>query len=158
MLTPQQHAHYQTFGFLLLRQLFAPAEIITIQQTAETLWQAERQRRGLGDYAYLTIPGFIERSPALLRLAEDDRIYGRIEALLGPGFLWSGSEGNTGAAQQNKFHAWHSDRCGETEPDYARAKVMIYLTPVTKETGCLRVIPGSHQLPLLLPLLHDPVL
>ncbi len=148
MLTPQQHAHFQTFGFLLLRQLFSPAEITTIRQTAETLWQAERQRRGLGDADYLTIPGFIERSPTLLRLAEDDRIYGAIEALLGPGFLWSGSEGNTGAAQQNKFHAWHSDRCGEAEPDYARAKVMIYLTPVTKETGCLRVIPGSHQLPL----------
>lgn len=49
---------------------------------------------------------------------------------------------------QNQFHAWHSDRCGEAEPDYRRAKVMIYLTPVTKDTGCLRVIPSSHKLPL----------
>ena len=27
-------------------------------------------------------------------------------------------------------------------------KVSLYLDPLTKETGCLRVIPGSHRLPL----------
>lgn len=148
MLTPQQLAHFDIFGFLLLRQLFAAGEIAAIRQAAEEIWQAEREQRGLGPLDYLSLPSFIERTPALLGLAVDDRIYGAIADLLGPDFLWSGSEGNTGAAMQNQFHAWHSDRCGEAEPDYRRAKVMIYLTPVTKETGCLRVIPGSHKLPL----------
>lgn len=148
MLTSQQLAHFDTFGFLWLRQLFTPDEIIAMRQAAEQIWQEERQRRGLGPQDYLTLAPFIERSPELLRLAADDRIYGAITELLGPGFLWSGSEGNTGVAMQNHFHAWHCDRCGEAEPDYRRAKVMIYLTPVTKETGCLRVIPGSHKLPL----------
>ena len=148
MLTAQQQAHFETFGFLWLRKLFDPTEINAIRQAAETIWQAERQRRGLGPQEYLTLAPFIERSPELLRLATDDRIYGALEDLLGTGFLWSSSEGNTGVAMQNQFHAWHSDRCGEAEPDYRRAKVMIYLTPVTKETGCLRVIPGSHKLPL----------
>ncbi|MEZ4866758.1 MAG: phytanoyl-CoA dioxygenase family protein [Caldilineaceae bacterium] len=148
MLTAQQLAHFETFGFLLLRQLFHAEEIATIRQAAEAIWDAERQRRGLDTQAYLSLAPFIERSPSLLTLATDDRIYGAIEALLGLGFLWSGSEGNTGAAMQNHFHAWHSDRCGEAEPDYRRAKVMIYLTPVSKDRGCLRVIPGSHKLPL----------
>lgn len=148
MLTAQQLAHFDTFGFLLLRQLFAVEEIAAIRHVAEVIWQAEREKRGLGPLDYLSLPAFIERSPALLPLAVDDRIYGAIADLLGSDFLWSGSEGNTGAAMQNQFHAWHSDRCGEAEPDYRRAKVMIYLTPVTKETGCLRVIPSSHKLPL----------
>jgi len=148
MLTPQQRAHFDSFGFLLLRQLFTPDETMRIRQAAETLWYAERQQRGLAAQDYLAMPSFIERSPTLLQLVEDDRIYGAIADLLGSGFLWSGSEGNTGVAQQNKFHAWHSDRCGEAEPDYRRVKVMIYLTPVTKDTGCLRVIPGSHKLTL----------
>lgn len=148
MLTTQQRAHFETFGFLLLRQLLRADEITAIRQEAETLWRAERQRRGVDSQAYVALPSFIERSPALLRLPTDDRIYGAIEDLLGPGFLWSGSEGNTGVAMQNQFHAWHSDRCGEAEPDYRRVKMMIYLTSVTKETGCLRVIPGSHKLPL----------
>ncbi|RIK42097.1 MAG: hypothetical protein DCC55_09765 [Chloroflexi bacterium] len=148
MLTPQQLAHFEIFGFLCLRQLFSPAEIAAIRQEAETIWQTERQRRGLADDAYLTVAPFIERSPALLSLPADDRLYLALTDLLGPGFLWSGSEGNTGVAQANRFHAWHSDRPGEAEPDYRRVKVMIYLTSVTKETGCLRVIPGSHRLPL----------
>jgi hypothetical protein len=148
MLTPQQLAHFDTFGFLLLRQLFSGDEIAAIRQEAEMIWQAERQRRGLAADAYLSIAPFVERSPVLLRLLEDDRIYQTLEDLLGPDFLWSGSEGNTGVAQANQFHAWHSDRPGEPEPDYRRVKVMIYLTPVTKNTGCLRVIPGSHKLPL----------
>ena len=29
-----------------------------------------------------------------------------------------------------------------------RIKVAMYLDPVTAETGCLRVVPGSHRLPL----------
>ncbi len=148
MLTPQQVAHFETFGFLLLRQLFTAAEMATIHQATEASWQVERQRRGLDAQAYLTLAPFIEHSPALMHLPTDDRIYGAIEDLLGPGFLWSGSEANTGVAMQNQFHAWHSDRCSEVEPDYRRVKVMIYLTPVTKDTGCLRVIPGSHKLPL----------
>ncbi len=148
MLTPQQLAHFDTFGFLLLRQLFTADEMAAIHQAAEASWQAERQRHGLGDQAYLTLAPFIEHTPALFHLPTDERIYGAIEALLGPGFLWSGSEANTGVAMANQFHAWHSDRCGEAVPDYRRVKVMIYLTPVTKETGCLRVIPGSHKAPL----------
>lgn len=148
MLTTQQQAHFATFGFLLLRQCFSPDEIATIRQAAEAIWQAERQQRGLAADAYLTLPNFIERSATLLQLPVDDRIHEAIASLLGPDFLWSGSEGNTGVAMHNQFHAWHSDRCGEAEPDYRRVKVMIYLTPVRKETGCLRVIPGSHKLPL----------
>jgi ectoine hydroxylase-related dioxygenase (phytanoyl-CoA dioxygenase family) len=31
---------------------------------------------------------------------------------------------------------------------YGRIKVAFYLDPVAKDTGCLRVIPGSHRLPL----------
>ena len=148
MLTSQQLAHFETFGFLLLPQLFHSDEIATIRNAAEAIWQEELRQRGVDEQAYLSIAPFIERSSALMHLPVDDRIYRAIEALLGQDFLWSGSEGNTGVAMQNQFHAWHSDRCGEAEPDYRRAKVMIYLTPVTKDTGCLRVIPGSHKLPM----------
>jgi ectoine hydroxylase-related dioxygenase (phytanoyl-CoA dioxygenase family) len=148
MLTAQQQAHFATFGFLWLRQCLRADEIAAIRQAAEAIWQEERQRRGLADDAYLTLPTFLERSPTLMALLTDERIYGAVTSLLGPDFLWSGSEGNTGVAMHNQFHAWHSDRCGEAEPDYRRLKLMIYLTPVRKETGCLRVIPSSHKLPL----------
>lgn len=148
MITSQQLAYFNTFGFIHMRRLFAPREITAILHEAENLWQRERQRRHMGDDDYLHMAPFIENSPALLNLLEDDRIYQIVEKLLGSGFLWSGSEGNTGAAQENAFHAWHCDRPGEAEPTYRRLKIMIYLTPMTKDTGCLRVIPGSHRLPM----------
>ncbi|MSP13816.1 MAG: hypothetical protein EXR62_12780 [Chloroflexi bacterium] len=147
MLSPQQIAHFDTFGFLLLRQAFSPAEIQAILQEAEELWRIEREQRHLGP-GYLTMAPFIERRPALTRLAEDDRIYDAIEDLLGPGFLWAGSEGNTGVPKDKTFLPWHSDRAGEETPNYRRAKIMMYLTPVRRETGCLRVVPGSHKPPL----------
>lgn len=147
MLSPQQIAHFDTFGFLLLRQAFSPAEAQAMLQEAEDIWRVERQQRNLGP-GYLSMAPFIERRPALAKLAEDDRIYGAIEDLLGSGFIWAGSEGNTGVPKDKTFLPWHSDRAGEETPNYLRAKIMIYLTPVRKDTGCLRVIPGSHKPPL----------
>ena len=52
---------------------------------------------------------FVEHSPMLTRLVEDDRIYGTIERLVGDRFVWAGSEGNVTA---HASHGWHSDRPG----------------------------------------------
>ena len=51
----------------------------------------------------------------ITQLLEDDRIFGTVEALLGPGFLWNGSEGNL------IFHSdapWHTDRPKEPAARY----------------------------------------
>ena len=84
--------------------------------------------------------GFIEKRPLLRRLAEDDRIYEPIQQLLGPGFAWIGSAGNLYVGDTG----WHPD-CRDLE--YGKIKVIFYLDPVGKDTGCLRVIPGSHRPP-----------
>ena len=146
MISAQQIAHFGTFGFLLLRRLFSPAEIWEIRRAADALW---REERGGGPDAgeYQHVAPFIESSCELSWLAVDDRIYGSIEQLLGAGFVWGGSEGNKGSFNETQSHAWHCDRPGEEEPDYVRIKVMLYLTPTTKETGALRVMPGSHRPP-----------
>ena len=39
-------------------------------------------------------------------------------------------------------------RLGRREVDFLRLKCMIYLEPMRRETGALRLIPGSHRLPL----------
>jgi ectoine hydroxylase-related dioxygenase (phytanoyl-CoA dioxygenase family) len=39
---------------------------------------------------------------------------------------------------------WHSDN-GRIELPYETLKTAIYLDPVGPDTGCLRVIPGSHR-------------
>ena len=98
---------------------------------------------------------FVELGPALTQLPEDDRIYLPMEQLLGPRFVWGGSEGVSGSFNETKDHNWHCDRAGQIDLQYRRIKIMIYLQPMRKDTGALRVIPGSHHTPFhcsLLPL------
>ena len=146
MLSDQQIAHFETFGFLLLPRLFSSEEIDEIRSAADALWREERGGGpDLGEYQH--IAPFLESSRDLSGLVEDDRIYLTIERLLGAGFVWGGSEGNKGSFNETQSHAWHCDRPGEEEPDYVRIKVMLYLTPTKKEAGALRVMPGSHRKP-----------
>jgi ectoine hydroxylase-related dioxygenase (phytanoyl-CoA dioxygenase family) len=49
-----------------------------------------------------------------------------------------GSDGNYYAGDTR----WHSDNWSSVSP---RIKIALYLDPLTRETGCLRVIPGSHR-------------
>ena len=146
MLTPARAAHFKTFGFLLLRRIFTPVEMADITCQANQVWRQDLERRPDGTRHQLVVP-FVEQRPRLAQLPEDDRIYLPIGDLLGPGFVWGGSEGHKGSFNETNDHQWHCDRVGQTGLHYTRIKVMIYLQPLKKETGALRVIPGSHHLP-----------
>ncbi len=142
MLTEQQRTFFDTFGFLVLRQAFSADEIAAISQQFDDALASDRQGETFAGERRQAMMGFAEQSPGLTRLVIDDRIYTAIEELLGPNFVWIGSDGNLYVGDTQ----WHPDN-----PErYRRIKVAFYLDPVQKDTGCLRVIPGSH-----LPPLHD---
>ncbi len=148
MLTPEQIAHFETFGFLFMRQVFSSQEMEKFTREAEKLWEEYRRNEAVGDDG-IHMNYFAETSPVLTELVDDDRIFQPAEQLLGPDFIWFGSEGNV---TKRAVHKWHSDRkCWRKEEEedvsYRRLKIMLYLDPVTKDTGCLRIIPGSHQMP-----------
>jgi len=141
MLTPQQQAHFETFGFIVMRQAFSPVEMAEITGEFDDVLADDRQGQAFNGAKRQGVLGFIERRPLLTRLVEDDRIYEPLEQLLGSGFVWVGSDGNLYVGNTN----WHPDG---SNLNYMRIKVAFYLDPVTKESGCLRVIPGSHRPPL----------
>jgi hypothetical protein len=146
MLTDQQLAHFSTFGFLFLKQAFSPKEMAAFTAAAEELW---RQDPTPGENGERRLDYFVERRPPLTRLLTDDRIYAVIQSLLGEEFVWVGSEGNI--CNQREIN-WHPDRkyyrSGEEERiHFPQVKVMLYLQKVGKDSGCLRVIPGSHRMP-----------
>jgi hypothetical protein len=143
MLSSAHKSHFQVLGFVLLRQVFSPDEMQRINAAADELWQADRQGKPTSDGGQGVSP-FVERSDFLTQIVADDRIFVTIEQLLGPGFIWAGSEGNVTAHAE---HRWHADRCGVREVDYGRIKVMLYLDAMTRARGSLRVLPGSHRLP-----------
>jgi len=142
MLTQQQRTFFDMFGFLVLRQAFSPTETAAISQQFDATLAMDRKGEAFAGTRRQAMMGFAEQNPELTKLIVDDRIYGAVEELLGPDFVWIGSDGNLYVGDTQ----WHPDN---PEP-YRRVKVAFYLDPVSKDSGCLRVIPGSH-----LPPLHD---
>ena len=145
-LTQLQHNHFDTFGFLILRKLFSEAETEGLIGQYEDIMLEDREGRPFKGERQSVQP-FAERRPELTAVIEDDRIYETVEELLGPDFAWVGSDGNYYVGDT----PWHADglrhAIDTTLPDwhYPIIKVAFYLDPVSKDTGCLRIIPGSHK-------------
>lgn len=139
-LTPQQIAFFETFGFLVFPGLLKD-RIERITQSFEEVWQShggghagqkhDGKRRSC-------IVQFADRHEYLNTLLDDPRIEGIGSSLLGDDFNYMGSDGNYYAGDTG----WHSD--GFHNPPDRHIKIAYYLDPLTKDTGCLRVIPGSH--------------
>ena len=138
MLTPGQIAHFETFGFLVLRQLFTPDEVAIMSREAGEIFEEDRRDHPLAGTDTQDIVTFLERKSYLSRLVDDDRVYNIGADLLGPDFILHATSG----AQRVGDTPWHADM--PLENPLRSANVSFYTEPLTREAGCLRVIPGSH--------------
>lgn len=140
-LTGQQKAFFETFGFLALPGLMLDC-VGEIIGAFEAIW--DDHGGGHAGHAHdgkqrSCIVPFIDQHERLCALLDDVRIHGILTGLLGDDFNYTGSDGNYYAGDT----AWHSDGWGK----HVRfVKVAFYLDALTRDTGCLRVIPGSHHL------------
>jgi len=138
MLTEQQISFWKTFGYLVFRNVFPQDEIDQIRRDHDAVMAEERNGEPFTGEQTQTVLWFVEHRTSLARLVDDERIYNKVEQLLGPGFIWSLSDGNYYVGDTQ----WHG---GAGEPQVLNhIKVAIYPDTVTKDAGCLRVIPGSH--------------
>ena len=140
-LTDQQLSFIDTFGYLYLPGLIADV-IEEVTEAFEALWT----ERGGGHHGQAhdgqrrsCIVPFIDQHPRLCALLDDERIHGLLTSLLGDDFTYTGSDGNYYAGDTR----WHSD---DYRQELRHVKIAFYLDPLTRDTGCLRVIPGSHRL------------
>jgi hypothetical protein len=141
MLTEQQRNHFETFGYLLMKGCYSEEEIRNITLAFDQVLDDDRQGEAFAGEKRQAVLGCVEKHQVLCNLVTDDRIFDPIHALLGDDFVWIGSDGNLYVGNTG----WHPDG---SQLEYARVKVAFYLDPVRRESGCLRVIPGSHILPL----------
>jgi hypothetical protein len=139
-LTDEQVRFFETFGYLGFPGLLAD-RIDEIIDEFETLWES----RGGGHNGHphdgtarSCIAQFIDHRERLSSLIDDPRIRGIATSLLGDDFNYMGSDGNYYAGDSG----WHSDGW---HTDIRHVKIAFYLDSLTRETGCLRVIPGSHH-------------
>jgi hypothetical protein len=135
-ITPQQHHFFETFGYLALPGLLVD-DIGWIAEEFAAVWED----RGVvhdGTKRSCIVP-FIDQRERLCTLIDHPHIEALIAGLLGDDFNYLGGDGNFYTGDTG----WHSDgahRVGQY------LKIALYLDPVARDTGCLRVIPGSHRL------------
>jgi hypothetical protein len=126
---------FRAFGFVHLPGLLAD-DIGWIEEEFERVW-AEHGRNPDGSVVAGVVP-FVDRSERLCGLLDHPRLEPAVERLLGTGFNYLSSDGRPYRGDTG----WHPD--GNWDDELAFAKVAIYLDPLTRDTGALRVIPGSH--------------
>ena len=148
MLSREQIAHFRTFGFLVIRQAFTGDEVGALIREVDESYAEKTARKADGSDS-MWASGLVEEKPALTKLVEDDRIYLSTQYLLGGDCIWIGSEIMWGIDPKLADHNWHFDgHKSARHLDYPRTKIMLYLDSQRRDTGALRVIPGSHRDPL----------
>ena len=139
-LDDRQLQFFDTFGFLSLPGMLSDC-IDEIIEAFAAVW-AERGGGHDGKphdgSARSCIVPFIDQHERLCALLDDPRIEGLLCSLLGDDFNYMGSDGNYYSGDTQ----WHSDGWRE---ELRFVKVALYLDHLTRDSGCLRVIPGSHR-------------
>ena len=133
-LTEHQMRFFETFGFLKFPGLFA-GEADAITEAFEQVW-AESGKEHDFKQRSMIVP-FVDQNEYLCSLMDDPRIEDVVSSVLGDDFNYASSDGNYYVGDTN----WHSDK--PIDDKYQALKVAFYLDPVTRDTGCLRVLPGS---------------
>ena len=71
MLTPEQIAHFNTFGFLVMRQFFTPDEMAVIAREANEIMDEERGGQLFDGVKRQFVQPFFEWEPFLSQLPAD---------------------------------------------------------------------------------------
>ena len=140
-LIEQQLAFFDAFGYLSFPGLLADC-VDKINSEFEAVWAAHggghRGRAHDGKQRSCIVP-FPDQSEYLSALLDDPRIHDIAAGICGDDFNYTSGDGNFYAGDTN----WHSDGWGANQ--ILSIKIAFYLDPLTRDTGALRVIPGSHR-------------
>jgi len=137
LLTAEQCESYRRDGFLSPVTVMTNAEALACRRTLE----AAEARFGPLHY--------VANVHLLLRLADelahDDRILDAVEDIIGPNILIWDSTFIVKEPGDRKFVSWHQDLTyWGLEPDDV-VSIWLALSPATVESGCMRMMPGSHR-------------
>ncbi len=134
-LTPHQQCFFADFGYLILPGLMADDIDWITEEFERTFCEAGLVHDGT---QRTSLHQCMDRNERLCTLLDDSRIEGALAGVLGEDFnyLGSGGEYYVGGG------LWHPD-CGAKPMLFV--KLAMYLDPLTKDTGALRLVPGSHR-------------
>jgi len=142
-LSSEQVARYEEGGIVFPLRLFSADETVGFLARLEAIEAARAGR----------LPPSLNAKPHLLipwawDIVHDARVLDPVEDLLGPDLLCWATSFIVKNANDPRYVAWHQDATywGLSEPK--AVTVWIALTPSTPENGCVRMLPGTHRVPL----------
>ena len=147
MLSAAQKSFFATFGYLKLPDFLAD-DIVWITDEFEASWLATKQaaKDTVHDGSKRTMHPelFVSTTPRLSTLVEHPGISAVCGDIMGEGWSLNGGDGNFYSGDTG----WHSDVWHghwQAKTTLLNLKIAFYLDPLTRDTGALRVIPGSHR-------------
>ena len=141
-LNAQQIAFWELFGYLVVKGMFNTEEMEIASKEFDE--QGIESREG-AEFEGIKREGFpLDHRLVFRDMLADSRIYDPIEQLLGDNFV---NLGGPGGALFVGDTQWHPD-VDDADLSQTRIKANMYLDPVTRDSGCLRIVPGSHNNPL----------
>ena len=140
MLMPEQIAHFETFGFVILRDMFTPDEVKTIRNEFDHAAARADEFKPFDniEWRYFTMQG--AETPFYTSLPEDPRFYEVAEQLYGERAFSIGSHGYRYVGNTR----WHYNDGSHNYHGFG-IKFQFGLQPVGRDTGGLRFVPGSHK-------------
>lgn len=137
-LSQEQQNFFDTFGYLLIRQLFNPEEIKRIIKNFE--WSIQNCGRGKDhDGSRRTMfGGPIEHHAEMCAILDHPSILGLLGGVMGDDFYYCGGDGNYYSGNTG----WHPDGSWGR---LIATKTAFYLDHLTRDTGAIRLIPGTHH-------------
>ena len=139
VVTPEDKRKFDMMGFHVFRQLLSPSEMAELEAAFMRVMGPAASETGYDGTRALHIYPVTEGDAWFDQLIDDPRINDIAEGLIGEDCNYHSSGGHFYVGNSR----WHSDG-GNFFPSIHMA---FYLDPVTADTGCLNVIPGSHHLP-----------
>ena len=140
MLTEKQVFHFKTFGFLVLRQVFTPNELLILNAEFEAKLAAAYEHEPFDGTKRHWVPMLGPDTPFFAGLLEDPRFCEPAEQFYGEDVFGIVCDANRYVGDTR----WHPDT--KSHHQYG-VKFAFYLESVSAETGALRVLPGSHKQP-----------
>jgi len=141
LLGPDQIAAFHTDGFV------APMRVLGSDETADYRRRFESYEQDNGGWYALSKGQKVHLLQTwAAELVRNARVLDAVEDVLGPDVMCWGTSLFVKEAGDAGYVSWHQDSTywGLDKPDVVTAWVA--LSPATRESGCMKMIPGSHTL------------
>ena len=137
MLTEQQITQFNTFGFLILRNVLNAKEIQKLNVEFETKLTRTTGGKSKNKEERMSWPSLGPDTPFTSALLESPSVTGIVSSLFGDDYFGISCNASSLCGETN----WHPDA---DNLHMKGLKVLCYLQPLNGNSGALRVIPGSH--------------